>query len=85
MRAPALCADQVYYACTQVIPFPCTLADRGSGRAASACGGDGTYDRCGVDRSRRNYWVRAECGCGPMDPACVPALALLWSLLCCGL
>jgi len=46
--------------CTQLTPFPWTLADRGSGRAASVCGGDGTYDRCGVDRSRRNYWVRAR-------------------------
>lgn len=25
--------------------------------AAAVCFGDGTYDHCGVDRSRRNYWV----------------------------
>ena len=25
--------------------------------AAAVCFGDGTYDHCGVDRSRHNYWV----------------------------
>lgn len=28
-------------------------------RAAEVCFGNGQYDHCGVDRRRRNYWVRA--------------------------
>jgi len=28
----------------------------------TVCGGDGYYDHCGVDRSRRNYWVSARVG-----------------------
>ena len=29
--------------------------------AAEVCFGNGQYDHCGVDRRRRNYWVRATC------------------------
>lgn len=25
--------------------------------AAAVCFGDGTFDHCGLDRSRKNYWV----------------------------
>lgn len=28
--------------------------------AAEVCFGNGQYDHCGVDRRRRNYWVRAS-------------------------